>query len=99
VLVDLQGLGVTGAEAEARCGTAGITLNKNAIPYDPQKPAIASGIRVGTPAVTTQGMDEQDMAEVAGLIAEAVQDGTGAASAGIRERVGKLVASRPAYAR
>ena len=48
-LIDLQGIGVTGAEAEARCDAARIMLNKNAIPYDPQPPAMASGIRVGTP--------------------------------------------------
>ncbi len=57
-LIDMQGIGVTGAEAEARCDAARITLNKNAIPYDPQPPSMASGIRVGTPAVTTQGMTE-----------------------------------------
>ena len=55
-LIDLRGVGVTGRDAEARCDAARITLNKNAIPYDPQPPMIASGIRVGTPAVTTQGM-------------------------------------------
>src|SRR6476661_1620837 len=55
-LHDLQGVGVTGADAEARSDAAGIVLNKNAIPFDPQKPNIASGIRVGTPCVTTQGM-------------------------------------------
>jgi glycine hydroxymethyltransferase len=99
VLVDLQGVGVTGSAAEARCGNAGITLNKNAIPYDPQSPAVASGIRVGTPAVTTQGMDADDMAEVASLVAGAVLDEDGSAAAGLRARVGRLVASRPAYAR
>ena len=57
-LIDLQRARVTGAEAEARCDAARITLNKNAIPYDPQTPMVASGIRVGTPAVTTQGMTE-----------------------------------------
>ena len=57
-LIDLRGVGVTGTEAEVRCDAARITLNKNAIPYDPQPPMVASGIRVGTPAVTTQGMGE-----------------------------------------
>ena len=54
-LHDLQGIGVTGVEAEARADAAGIVLNKNAIPFDPEKPNIASGIRVGTPCTTTQG--------------------------------------------
>ena len=71
-LIDLRGVGVTGKDAEARCDAARITLNKNAIPYDPQPPMTASGIRVGTPAVTTQGMTEGDVNEVAGLIARAV---------------------------
>ena len=81
-LIDLRETGVTGAEAEARCGAASITLNKNAIPYDPQPPMTASGIRVGTPAVTTQGMTEGDMKEVASLIARAVRDADGSAAAG-----------------
>src|SRR5436305_7041593 len=54
-LIDLREVGVTGKDAEARCGAARLTLNKNAITFDPQPPAVASGIRVGTPAVTTQG--------------------------------------------
>jgi glycine hydroxymethyltransferase len=99
VLVDLQATGVTGAEAETRSGAARITLNKNAIPYDPRPPAIASGIRVGTPAVTTQGMDEGDMAEVARLIHAAVTDAEGSRAAGIAAEVAALVAQKPAYAR
>ncbi|WP_239395301.1 serine hydroxymethyltransferase, partial [Frankia sp. CiP3] len=73
-LFDLRALGVTGKDAEARCDAARITLNKNAIPYDPQPPAVSSGIRVGTPAVTTQGMREDEMKEIAALIARAVRD-------------------------
>ena len=99
VLLDVQGLGVTGTEAEARCGAARITLNKNAIPYDPQPPAVASGIRVGTPAVTTQGMDEQDMGQVAALIGAAVADADGAQAPQIAAEVSALVAKKPAYAR
>ena len=68
-LIDLRSAGVTGRSAEERCDLARITLNKNAIPYDPEKPMIASGIRVGTPSVTTQGMKEPEMARVADLIA------------------------------
>jgi glycine hydroxymethyltransferase len=72
-LIDLRALGVTGRQAEERCDLARITLNKNAIPYDPEKPMIASGIRVGTPSVTTQGLKETEMALVARLIARAVR--------------------------
>src|SRR3954466_8843861 len=86
-LIDLRSLGVTGKDAEARCGAAGIVLNKNAIPFDPQPPAVASGIRVGTPAVTTQGMNEGDMKEVAALIGRAVRDADSSAAADIRASV------------
>ena len=96
-LLDLQALGVTGTEAEARCDAARITLNKNAIPYDPQPPSVASGIRVGTPSVTTQGMGEGDMKEVASLIARAVKDADGSAAADIAATVGELCRRNPAY--
>ena len=96
-LIDLRGLGVTGAVAEQLCGNAGITLNKNAIPYDPQPPMVASGIRVGTPSVTTQGMGVADMAEVADLIARAIAEPEAAAE--IAGAVGALVARHPAYDR
>src|SRR5438067_7355518 len=98
-LIDLRGLGVTGKDAETRCGMAGITLNKNAIPFDPQPPAVASGIRVGTPAVTTQGMTEGDMKEIAALIGRAVRDADGTAAGDVRRVVGALVERHPAYAR
>ena len=98
-LLDLREIGVTGKDAEARCDAAGITLNKNAIPYDPQPPAVASGIRVGTPAVTTQGMTEGDMKEVASLIARAVRDESGGAAAEVSAGVRQLVERHPAYAR
>ncbi|MEU6207170.1 serine hydroxymethyltransferase [Micromonospora musae] len=103
-LIDLRQLGVTGAEAEARCDAAAITLNKNAIPYDPQKPMVSSGIRVGTPSVTTQGMREPEMRQIATLIARAVR--TDPATAGgadelarIGVEVADLVATFPAYPR
>jgi glycine hydroxymethyltransferase len=98
-LVDLRELGVTGREAEARCDAARITLNKNAIPYDPQKPMVASGIRVGTPSVTTQGMTEGDMKEVAVLIGRAVRDADGTAAPEVAETVSALVRRHPAYPR
>ena len=98
-LLDLQGIGVTGKDAEARCDRAGIVLNKNAIPYDPQPASIASGVRVGTPAVTTQGMVEGEMKEIASLIARAVRDEDGSAAAEVRRGVDALVAAHPAYPR
>jgi glycine hydroxymethyltransferase len=98
-LIDLQPIGVTGADAEVRCDAARITLNKNAIPYDPQPPSIGSGIRVGTPATTTQGMTEPDMKEVAGFISRAVRDADGSAASSIAAEVGDLVRKYPAYPR
>ena len=72
VLVDTFSKGITGKAAEAALGTAGITVNKNAIPFDKNPPMVASGVRLGTPAVTTRGMGEAQMDEVAGLIARAL---------------------------
>ena len=98
-LIDLRPLGITGADAETRCDAARITLNKNAIPFDPQPPMTASGIRVGTPSVTTQGMAEGDMKEVASLISRAVRDADGTAGREIGEAVAALVTRHPAYPR
>jgi glycine hydroxymethyltransferase len=70
--LDLRPKNATGKEAEAALDKAGITVNKNAIPYDPQKPFIASGVRIGSPALTTRGMKEAEMDLVAGLIDEAL---------------------------
>ena len=77
-LIDVQGLGVNGKEADERCGNAGITLNKNSIPFDPQPPSITSGIRVGSPSVTTQGMGVAEMRVIASLIARAIKEPTSA---------------------
>lgn len=68
MLLDLRSLGITGKEAEEALGKADITVNRNTIPFDPQKPFITSGIRIGTPAVTTRGMKENEMREIARLI-------------------------------
>ncbi len=90
MLVDLRPIGLTGKEAEARLDDVGITVNKNAIPYDPEKPFIASGIRVGTPAITTCGMKEEQTADVARLIARALKDDSADAQAQIRTEVTAL---------
>ncbi|MCM2364205.1 serine hydroxymethyltransferase [Pseudomonas sp. SR18] len=72
-LLDLRAMDITGKDAEALLESAHITLNKNAIPNDPQKPAITSGIRIGTPALTTRGFGEAECAEVANLIADLLE--------------------------
>lgn len=95
-LIDLRGVGTTGADAEVSCDAARITLNKNAIPYDPQPPTVGSGIRVGTPSVTTQGMGEAEMAIIGRLIGTAVTDPTSALA--VSAEVSELVARFPAYA-
>jgi glycine hydroxymethyltransferase len=96
-LLDISGLGVTGAQAETRCDEAGIVLNKNTIPFDPQPANVASGIRVGSPSVTTQGMGAEQMNQIADLVAAAVTDETGARTSEIRAAVDQLVTSFPAY--
>jgi glycine hydroxymethyltransferase len=98
-LLDLRQTGVTGADAEARCDAAGIVLNKNAIPFDPQPASVASGIRVGSPATTTQGMVETDMKEIASLIGTAIRDADGSRTAEVAAAVRDLVTAHPAYPR
>jgi glycine hydroxymethyltransferase len=90
MLVDLRPIGLTGKEAEARLDDVGITVNKNAIPYDPQKPFIASGIRLGTPAVTTCGMKEEQVVEVARLISRTLKDDSEGAKQDVRRSVEEL---------
>ena len=73
MLVDVFSKGITGKVAEAALGKAGITVNKNAIPFDQNPPMVASGIRVGTPAVTTRGMREAEMETIGELFTRALQ--------------------------
>jgi glycine hydroxymethyltransferase len=96
--VDLRPKNATGKEAEEALDKAGITVNKNAIPYDPQKPFIASGVRIGTPAVTTRGMAEGEMDEIAGLIVDAIAARSdNARLCAIKSEVRKLCARFPIY--
>jgi glycine hydroxymethyltransferase len=93
MLVDLRPFDgeLTGKDAQIVLDAAGITLNRNARPDDPRSPFVTSGIRIGTPAVTTQGMTEPHMAEIGRLIADALrQRGDAEAVAGIREEVRDL---------
>jgi glycine hydroxymethyltransferase len=73
MLVDVFSKGLTGKLAESALGKAGITVNKNAIPFDQNPPMVASGVRIGTPAVTTRGMKEAEMDTIAGLITRALK--------------------------
>ncbi|TML01384.1 MAG: serine hydroxymethyltransferase [Actinobacteria bacterium] len=97
-LVDLQPIGMTGADAEKSCERVGIALNKNAIPFDPLPPATASGIRLGTPGPATLGMDEPEMKEVAHIIGEVLREpDEEAVGDRARARVRDLMKRFPAY--
>lgn len=98
-LIDLRGIDVTGKDAEARCSDSGIVLNKNSIPYDPQPAAVTSGIRVGTPSVTTQGMGIAEMQKIAELIGRAVRTDSASDHAAIKQEVDALTTAFPAYPR
>lgn len=98
MLVDVTPLGITGKDAEEALDRAGITVNKNTIPFDPNPPMVSSGVRIGTPSITTRGMKEGEMTAVADLIVEALKN---TQNSGILEQVrGKvrgLTASFPIY--
>jgi glycine hydroxymethyltransferase len=96
-LIDIRGTGVTGKVADERCGNAGIVLNKNSIPFDPEKPGITSGIRVGTPATTTQGMGVPEMKTIASLISRAIRSEDPQVLAGIKREVHALTSKFPIY--
>ena len=98
ILVDVFSKGMFGSEAESALGAAGITVNKNAIPYDTNPPMKPSGIRIGTPALTTRGMKEGEMRVIAGWIAEALEHRSDAGKlAEIRGKVGELAEEFPLY--
>jgi len=98
VLVDLRDTELTGKVAEETLEKAGITVNKNAIPFDPRPPAVASGIRIGTPAVTTRGMKEGEVETISGFISEALNHvGDEKTLSGIKEDVRELCKRFPIY--
>ncbi len=96
MLLDLRGLEVTGKELQNKCDEVYITLNKNAVPNDPRSPFVTSGVRIGTPAVTSRGLVEEDMGKVAELINYAVTDFDNKADY-IREEVTKICQKYPIY--
>jgi glycine hydroxymethyltransferase len=98
VLVDVFARGIFGSEAEAALGAAGITVNKNAIPFDTNPPMKPSGVRLGTPALTTRGMKEPEMQTIARWFAEALENRNDAGKlADIRGRVAELAETFPLY--
>jgi len=98
MLVDLRAKGITGKAAEAALGQAHMTVNKNAIPNDPEKPMVTSGIRVGTPAMTTRGFREVETEQTANLIADVLEAPNETATIDrVRAEVAKLTAKYPVY--
>ena len=98
MLVDLRAKGITGKDAEAVLGQAHITCNKNAIPNDPQKPMVTSGIRLGSPAMTTRGFVEAEARLTAELIADVLDKPHDAANlAAVRAKVAMLTRQFPVY--
>ncbi|MCW5285455.1 serine hydroxymethyltransferase [Verminephrobacter eiseniae] len=98
MLVDLRAKGITGKEAEAVLGAAHMTINKNAIPNDPEKPMVTSGVRIGTPAMTTRGFKEEQARSTAELIADLLDKPRDAANiAAVRAKVDALTARFPVY--
>jgi glycine hydroxymethyltransferase len=96
--VDLRAKNITGLEAEKALDKAGITVNKNTIPFDPQKPMVTSGIRIGSPAVTTRGMKEKQMGIIAGLLDDAIaHKDDDKALKGIKEQVRQFCSGFPMY--
>ena len=96
VLVDLRNCELDGQQAEDRLAEIDITVNRNAVPFDPRPPMVTSGLRIGTPALATRGFGEAAFAEVADIIAEALIAEAGADLSGLRSRVEALAARPPA---
>ncbi|MCU0764834.1 MAG: serine hydroxymethyltransferase, partial [Burkholderiaceae bacterium] len=98
MLVDLRAKGITGKAAEAALGQAHMTVNKNAIPNDPEKPMVTSGIRVGTPAMTTRGFRELETEQTANLIADVLEAPNDPATIDrVRAEVAGLTTKFPVY--
>jgi glycine hydroxymethyltransferase len=98
MLVDLRPKGITGKEAEAVLGDAHMTINKNAIPNDPERPMVTSGVRIGTPAMTTRGFKDEEARLTANLVADVLENPRDAANiAAVREKVSALTRRFPVY--
>jgi glycine hydroxymethyltransferase len=104
MLVDLRPKKLTGKAAEAALGRAHITCNKNGVPFDPEKPFVTSGVRLGTPAATSRGFGVAEFSEIGGLITEVLdglaangETGNGAVEAAVRDKVTALTRRFPIY--
>jgi glycine hydroxymethyltransferase len=97
-LVDLRESELDGKQAEDRLHDVGITVNRNAVPFDPRPPAVSSGLRIGTPALATRGLQEDDYREIGDILATALTPGFEDAKAGLAERVSAIADRYPLYA-
>ncbi|HPQ03804.1 MAG TPA: serine hydroxymethyltransferase, partial [Bacillota bacterium] len=98
ILMDLRGTGITGRVAEEALDEVGITVNKNTVPFDPEKPMVTSGVRIGTPAVTTRGMKEPEMREIASLIDKTLRNlGSEGVMDEVRQGVNDIISRFPLY--
>ena len=97
VLVDLRNSSLDGQQAEDLLHQVGITVNRNAVPFDPRPPMVTSGLRIGTPALATRGFGDEQFTEVADIIGTALAAGTSADVAALRGRVSKLALDFPLY--
>ncbi|HWS58755.1 MAG TPA: serine hydroxymethyltransferase, partial [Actinotalea sp.] len=97
VLVDLRASDLDGQQAEDLLHAAGITVNRNAVPFDPRPPRVTSGLRIGTPALATRGFGDTEFTEVADIIATALVEGRGTDLDALRARVARLADAFPLY--
>ncbi|MEG3615778.1 serine hydroxymethyltransferase [Isoptericola haloaureus] len=97
VLVDLRNSAMDGQQAEDLLHSVGITVNRNAVPFDPRPPRVTSGLRIGTPALATRGFGDAEFTEVADIIAAALREGTAADAEALKARVAQLTADFPLY--
>ena len=99
MLIDLRSKGITGKDAENALVLADITVNKNMVPYDTESPFVTSGIRIGTPAITTRGVKEDEIKAIVSLIDRAIMHRNEAdAISKVRKEVNELMSSRPLFA-
>jgi glycine hydroxymethyltransferase len=98
MLIDMRSKDLTGKQAEEALDEAGITLNKNMVPFDDQSPFVTSGIRIGTPAVTTRGLKEDHMIQIIDMMDEVLQAvGDEAKAASVKSRVNEMMSAFPLY--
>ena len=97
LLLDLRKQNITGKEGEARLDAVGLTANKNTVPFETQSPFITSGVRIGTPAITTRGLVVSDMKWLAGAISRVLKDGSPSVQEKVRGEVAEVCRRYPVY--